>query len=67
MSLLTATNLWSVRSYGEFEFWFASIKVAAIIAFIVIAAGWLLGLGAGASPGLSQPHRPGRLLPDGRA
>ena len=36
MLLLTATNLVSVKSYGEFEFWFASIKVAAIIAFIAI-------------------------------
>ena len=27
------------ESYGEFEFWFASIKVAAIIAFIVPGAG----------------------------
>lgn len=32
------TNLRSARSYGEFEFWFASIKVAAIVAFITIAA-----------------------------
>ena len=54
MALLTATNLWSVKSYGEFEFWFASIKVAAIIAFIAIAAGWLLGIGGGDSPGLSN-------------
>ena len=36
MVLLTATNLLSTRSYGEFEFWFASIKVAAIVAFIAI-------------------------------
>ena len=42
MLLLTGTNLVSVKSYGEFEFWFASIKVAAIIAFIAIAAGFLL-------------------------
>ena len=54
MALLTATNLYSVKSYGEFEFWFASIKVAAIIAFICIAAGWLLGIGGGHSPGLSN-------------
>ena len=54
MSLLTVTNLWSVKSYGEFEFWFASIKVAAIIVFIAIAAGWLLGIGGGHSPGLSN-------------
>ena len=32
MVLLTVTNLFSVRAYGEFEFWFASIKVAAILA-----------------------------------
>ena len=28
MILMTATNLFSVSSYGEFEFWFAGIKVA---------------------------------------
>src|SRR4051812_28389335 len=42
MVLLTATNLASVRAYGEFEFWFASIKVAAIIAFIAIAGGYVI-------------------------
>src|SRR3954454_15487027 len=65
MSLLTATNLWSVKSYGEFEFWFASIKVAAIIAFIVIAAGWLLGIGGGDSPGLSNLTAHGGFFPAG--
>jgi GABA permease len=44
MSLLTATNLASVRSYGEFEFWFASIKVAAIIAFSIITIAALLNI-----------------------
>jgi L-asparagine transporter-like permease len=33
----------SARSYAEFEFWFASIKVAAIIVFIVIAASFAFG------------------------
>ena len=33
---LTLTNLFSVRSFGEFEFWFASIKVAAIVVFLVL-------------------------------
>jgi GABA permease len=50
MALLTATNLVSVKSYGEFEFWFASIKVAAIVAFIAIAGAYCLGL-AGADGG----------------
>ena len=38
MILMTATNLFSVKSYGEFEFWFAGIKVAAIVAVIAIGA-----------------------------
>lgn len=36
MLVLTATNLVSVGSYGEFEFWFAGIKVVAIGAFVII-------------------------------
>ena len=42
--LLTATNLISVASYGEFEFWFASIKVAAIIVFLFLGGLYVLGL-----------------------
>jgi L-asparagine transporter-like permease len=41
---LTGSNLLSTRNYGEFEFWFSSIKVAAIIAFIVIAASYAFGM-----------------------
>src|SRR3954451_5484852 len=65
MSLLTPTNLVSVRNYGEFEFWFASIKVAAILVFIVIAAGYLLGIGGGDSPGLSNLSSHGGFFPGG--
>ncbi len=43
MAAMTAVNLMSARSYGEFEFWFSSIKVAAIIAFIVIGASYAFG------------------------
>ena len=67
MTLLTATNLRSVRSYGEFEFWFSSIKVAAIIAFLAIAAGFLLGVGGGDSPGLSNLTAHGGFAPNGAA
>ena len=44
MVLMTATNLFSVSSFGEFEFWFAGIKVAAIIAFIGLGSLFVLGL-----------------------
>src|ERR1700734_139217 len=36
MTVMTCVNLMSARSYAEFEFWFASIKVAAIVVFIAI-------------------------------
>jgi L-asparagine transporter-like permease len=43
MGVMTAVNLMSARSYGEFEFWFASIKVAAIVVFIALGAAFALG------------------------
>ena len=46
MTVMTGVNLMSARSYAEFEFWFASIKVAAIIVFIVIAASYAFGWSA---------------------
>ena len=46
LTLMTAVNLLSARSFGEFEFWFSSIKVAAIIVFIVIAGAYATGITA---------------------
>src|SRR5271165_2522908 len=43
MTIMTAVNLMSARSYAEFEFWFASIKVAAILVFVAIAASYAFG------------------------
>src|SRR6202521_5925410 len=50
MLLLTLTNLISVKSFGEFEFWFASIKVAAIVVFLILAGVFVLGLWPGTDP-----------------
>src|ERR687893_201041 len=63
---LTATNLYSVGSYGEFEFWFAGIKVAAIILFIVLGALFVIGLWpTGNSPGFSNLYADGGFFPNG--
>ncbi|HKU29663.1 amino acid permease [Arthrobacter sp. NyZ413] len=55
MVAFTAINLAGVRNFGEFEFWFAILKIAAIVAFLIIGAallfGWLPGV---ASPGLGN-------------
>jgi L-asparagine transporter-like permease len=54
MALMTAVNLMSARSFGEFEFWFASIKVGAIISFILLAAAYAFGLTSGTGPTVSN-------------
>ena len=65
MAILTAVNLASARSYGEFEFWFASIKVVAIVAFIVIAGGLAVGRQEFGEPRASQTSPRTRCAPFG--
>ena len=62
---LTGVNLMSARSYGEFEFWFSSIKVAAIIAFILITGSYVLGLTPGHSADISPLTAFGGFAPHG--
>jgi len=65
LGALTAVNLMSTRSFGEFEFWFSSIKVAAILAFILLAGGYALGLGSGDAPTFSNLYARGGFAPFG--
>ena len=67
MSLLTCVNLMSTRTYGEFEFWLSSIKVAAIIAFITLGLASLLGLHAAPDVGLANLVSHGGFAPKGVA
>ncbi|MEW5865703.1 MAG: amino acid permease [Bacillota bacterium] len=62
---MTLVNLASVRSFGEFEFWFAMIKVAAIIAFILIGAAAILGIGPFTPIGLTNYVAHGGFAPKG--
>ncbi|HZX98155.1 MAG TPA: amino acid permease [Dermatophilaceae bacterium] len=65
-ALLMGTNLFSVANYGEFEFWFALIKVVAIVAFIVVGALAIFGLLPGAHvSGLSRLTSDGGFMPNG--
>jgi GABA permease len=65
MLTLTLTNLISVRSFGEFEFWFASIKVAAIVAFLVLAGVYVLGWWPGVAPSVANLTVHGGFAPKG--
>ncbi|WP_323992991.1 amino acid permease [Nguyenibacter sp. L1] len=43
IAAMTAINLFSVRGYGEFEFWFSMTKIMTIVIFIAIGLWALLG------------------------
>jgi GABA permease len=64
--LLTATNLFNVANYGEFEFWFALLKVVAIVAFIGLGVLAVFGLLPGSeTSGVSHLFDQGGFLPNG--
>lgn len=44
MLIICGLNLFPVKIYGEFEFWFAGIKIFAIIIFILVGAGLIFGI-----------------------
>ncbi len=65
MLLLTGTNMVSARSYGEFEYWFSSIKVVAIMLFLVAGILWICGALPSSTPGLGNLVNHGGFAPMG--
>jgi GABA permease len=65
-ALLVGTNLFSVGNYGEFEFWFALVKVVAIVAFIAVGLLAIFGVLPGAkTSGLTHLTSNGGFMPNG--
>jgi AAT family amino acid transporter len=67
---LVALNSMQVNRLGEFEYWFAMIKVAAIIAFIIVGLSLILGIGilgvgSRGATGLANLTQHGGFLPAG--
>jgi L-asparagine transporter-like permease len=62
---LVALNAMQVNRLGEFEYWFAMIKVAAIVAFIIVGLALICGVGSGHAVGLSNLTQHGGFLPSG--
>ncbi|MBY6686323.1 amino acid permease [Rhodococcus sp. BP-149] len=50
MVVFAAINLAKVSNFGEFEFWFAAIKVTVIIGFLVVGTLLVFGLLPGSAP-----------------
>ncbi|MEV0081374.1 amino acid permease [Saccharopolyspora sp. NPDC050642] len=67
LTTLALTNLVSARSYGEFEYWFSSIKVAAIVVFLFLGAIAILGWWPDSPGGLGNLTAHGGFAPHGVA
>jgi len=62
---LVAVNAMQVNRLGEFEYWFAMIKVTAIVAFIIVGLSLILGIGSKPAVGLANLTRHGGFFPEG--
>ncbi len=62
---LVTINALQVGNFGEFEYWFALIKVLAIIIFIVVGLLLITGLGPWPAVGLANLTSHGGFLPHG--
>jgi aromatic amino acid transport protein AroP len=63
--IINAISLSNVKAFGEMEFWFAIIKVVAIVGMIGFGA-YLLATGGGPAGQRRQPVAARRLLPERR-
>jgi amino acid transporter, AAT family len=62
---LVAVNSMRVNRLGEFEYWFAMIKVAAIAAFIIVGISLIFGIGSRHAIGFANLTQHGGFLPGG--
>jgi AAT family amino acid transporter len=67
LAAMGSVNLIAVRAYGEFEFWFAMIKVVTIVLMIIGGLGMIvLGFGNnGVATGISNLWSHGGFFPNG--
>ncbi len=66
MAFFCGSNLTAVKNFGEFEFWFAAVKITAIVAFLVLGTLGVCGvLGSGGAPGTANLTGHGGFLPHG--
>ena len=52
--LLAGLNFLSAKAFGEGEFWFAAIKVTAVLAFLVLGVLMIAGILGGTAPGMNN-------------
>ncbi|KAG1141889.1 hypothetical protein G6F37_007688 [Rhizopus arrhizus] len=63
--ILVAINVFSVKGYGEIEYWMAMVKVLIVIIFIIVGLCVDTGAAGGVYYGVSNFHLPGGPFPYG--
>lgn len=54
LALILGLNILSVKGYGESEYWFATIKIAVVIIFLVVGVLMIFGIMGGEAVGFSN-------------
>ncbi|KAF1050950.1 MAG: GABA permease [Stenotrophomonas maltophilia] len=62
---MTLLNLLSVHSFGEAEYWFAGVKVAAIVVFLLVAGAYAFHLWPNSTASFANLTEYGGFLPHG--
>ena len=65
MVIMTTVNLTSVKSFGEVEYWFAGIKIVAIVVFLLVAGLYVFHLWPGSTASVSNLTAHGGFFPNG--
>ena len=67
LALMSLINFIAVKAYGEFEFWFAMIKIVTIVLMIIAGCGMIFfGFGnGGIATGISNLWAHGGFMPNG--
>jgi len=64
--LMTIVNIYSVKSFGEFEYWLSFVKVTAIVVFLIVGIAMILGIWPNSEPkGLGILTEFGGFAPNG--
>lgn len=63
--ILVAINVFSVKGYGEIEYWISFVKIIIVVIFIIVGICVDTGAAGGVYYGVSNFHLPGGAFPNG--
>ncbi|GAA5806040.1 amino acid permease/ SLC12A domain-containing protein [Helicostylum pulchrum] len=65
LAILVALNVFSVKGYGEVEYWISFVKIIVVVIFVIVGICVDTGAVGGVNYGVSNFHLPGGAFPNG--